>query len=403
MQDEESIDLELRSTQLAKNKRGDMELCLHRGGESSSLAEHYGRAFESAVELYIVSAYLTDWAPDSKLSSSCRKFRFIVGKDFGLTRKKACRDVLKWLPAARKADFMVADRVSGFHPKAAFWKDADGGAYMLMGSSNLSRAAFVGNVEANVTSRISEDRFRSAVEWINWIEERSVPVSDSWLEMYVEAQQNRETHSRKRGSKPSRNEVVSFDLPLPPDWKDLNATTRQKLSAYAKYGDGLERLFRRCANGKIGSRRFFEELPAYWGFERRNRLQGAGWERLGKSANFKEIAIAYLAIVDSSVLHRDDEVRRQLDLLHSSRNSARKAFLSEMLCLRFPDLYPVLNDPVRHFLADSGIRTQRGASEGASYIDLARKLRLALRSEPKHPARNLAELDHLIWGAYGRD
>jgi hypothetical protein len=38
--------------------------------------------------------------------------------------------------------------------------------------------------------------------------------------------------------------------------------------------------------------------------------------------------------------------------------------------------------------------------EGARYIHIAKALRRALRDDPDHPARNLAELDVAIWLAY---
>jgi hypothetical protein len=51
------------------------------------------------------------------------------------------------------------------------------------------------------------------------------------------------------------------------------------------------------------------------------------------------------------------------------------------------------------FLAKNRFTGPRGSSEGGAYIDLARKLRLALRANPAYPAKNLAELDTLIWAS----
>jgi hypothetical protein len=73
-----------------------------------------------------------------------------------------------------------------------------------------------------------------------------------------------------------------------------------------------------------------------------------------------------------------------------------------MLCLRFPTEYPVLNNPVKAYLVDVQFSGPRGASEGVHYIDLARKLRKSLIDNPSHPAKNLAELDTVIWLAYGK-
>jgi len=47
-------------------------------------------------------------------------------------------------------------------------------------------------------------------------------------------------------------------------------------------------------------------------------------------------------------------------------------------------------------------RAVRGASEGARYIDIANTMRQALIQNPDHPAKTLAELDTVIWLAYGK-
>ncbi|PUA19736.1 hypothetical protein C7W93_07880 [Glaciimonas sp. PCH181] len=88
--------------------------------EERKLKSYYQRALDNATELYIVSAYLTHWENDYPLSKHCKTFRLIVGKDFGITRKQACRDVMKWLPNHRRAQFLVAEYIDGFHPKANY-------------------------------------------------------------------------------------------------------------------------------------------------------------------------------------------------------------------------------------------------------------------------------------------
>src|SRR6476620_12776422 len=62
----------------------------------------------------------------------CRRFRIIIGRDFGITRKAACRKVIEWLPEARKFQFKVADQITGFHPKAVFWKEANGDCFAII-------------------------------------------------------------------------------------------------------------------------------------------------------------------------------------------------------------------------------------------------------------------------------
>jgi hypothetical protein len=73
-----------------------------------------------------------------------------------------------------------------------------------------------------------------------------------------------------------------------------------------------------------------------------------------------------------------------------------------MLCLNFPDKYPLINDPVHKYLSDIKFKSPRGFSEGARCIYCATMLRAALLQNPTYPAKNLAELDTAIWGQYGR-
>ena len=378
-----------------------MQLFLHTSEKQTPLKRHYKEAFQEAIELYVVSAYLTEWDTTLTISSSCEHFRFIVGKDFGITRKDACRKVLKWLPADRKADFLVADRIFGFHPKSVIWRNTNGEAFAIIGSSNLSRAAFEKNVEANILVKLSEKEFNDIKDWIGWIEDHSIPVCDGWLDLYVEAERTLSHNSGNKHNKDKKEELptVIFKIPEPANTASLLQQRRAQLKAHEAQRKGLMQLFRRVASQKITDREFYESLPNHWDFALGNRLQGKGWERLGKFANFSELAVAFFTIVDAQKRDRDDVVRREMDRLHTRRNPARKAFFSEMLCLHFPDEYPVLNKPVHEFLADHQLTAPRGASEGAKYIDLSKKLRMALRANPDRKVKNLAEFDHLIWAS----
>ena len=361
------------------------DLILHSlHGSKGGLSVHYERAFNEAVELYIVSAYLTEWKVESPLGRGCKRFRMIVGQDFGITRKHACQSVLNWLPTNLKSDFLVADKISGFHPKAVFWRNAQRDCFALVGSSNLTRAAFEENVEANAFGPIDAKIFQRAKLWIDEIVEHSTPVSESWLAQYVEAPPQ---------PRPPKGQT---NLPIPSDARNRLHRRRKCLIAHQKVSRSLFDFFQKCGDGGISSSEFFDRLPTYWSLNVGNRLQGKGWERLGKNANFQEISQAFLAIQKAGEKDRDDEVRRQMDLMNYSKNPARKAFFTELLCLFFPEQYPLLNEPVNKFLLKHSYRAAKGASEGARYIDLARKLRNALRSHPDHPAKNLAELDTLI-------
>lgn len=378
------------------------KLFLHSSEETSGLNTAYRRAFTSSKELLIVSAYLTNWDGSIPLSANCERFRMIVGKDFGITRKSACEAVMKWVPAEHKVHLRVADQIDGFHPKAVFWREENGQAYTIIGSSNLSLAAFERNYEVNIALPISEKDFDQARQWVDRIAERSVPISPDWLSAYRECE-----HRGGGSTKSSKNrqvaEVRPIGLPWPKGAAKAVRARRRRLEQYRENRDGLMGLFHRCRARQISSSNFYNELPGYWGGEVGGRLQGKGWERRGKDANFQQISESYLRIVDAEADRRDDIVVAEIDRLKSQKNPARKAFLSEMLCLEFPDLYPVLNKPVHLYLSDVKFRGSSGMSEGAEYLDLALRLRLSLDQNPKHPAKNIAELDTVIWLAYPSD
>jgi len=321
----------------------------------------------------------------------------IIGKDFGITKKAACEKVMRWLPPKRKSQFLVADMIAGFHPKAVFWKEPKGDYFAIVGSSNLTRAAFESNFEANVFSHISENEYEEAKNWIRRIEKQSIPVSEDWLSQYKEVTPT----CRGTGSKPTKKnavtQTITLKLPRLAGMKQQIEIRRTQLAAYEKNRKKLISLFRKCADGQISSSQFYEKLPNYWSGELGDRLQGAGWERQGKGSDFRVLAKSYLRILEASDNDRDDVVREEIDELHQMQVTTRKAFLSEMLCLAFPANYPILNNPIQNYLAEMKFKAPRRASEGSRYIDLAIKLRSAIIQNPNHPAKNLAELDTVIW------
>lgn len=379
-----------------------MNLFLHTPDSDSELVDYYRRAFDCATELFIVTAYLTEWNAILKLNSGCVRFRLIIGKDFGITRKAACEAVMRWLPAKRKSQFMVADLIEGFHPKAVFWKESKGNYFAIVGSSNLTRAAFETNYEANIFSRISESEYETAKRWIRRIEKQSIPVSEDWLSKYNEAARAKGGAGKKLAKGNEATPLVALKLPQPAGTKRQIGIRRQQLAAYAQNRNGLINLFKRCAGGQISPAKFYEQLPNYWSGELGDRFQGAGWERQGKDSDFKALSKSYLRILAATEVDRDDVVVVEIDALHQKHVATRKSFLSEMLCLEFPEEYPVLNQPVQDYLAIVDFKAPRGASEGSRYIDLARKLRSSLLQNPGHPAKTLAELDAVIWLAYGK-
>lgn len=370
-----------------------MDLLLHAPTIVGELSSYYERAFKDAVELFVVTAYLTEWDASLELNPECRSFRVIIGRDFGITRKVACEKVLQWLPRERKAQFLVADRIGGFHPKAVFWREKKGKCFAIVGSSNLTRAAFKTNYEANVFFPLSESDYVKAKRWVKNIEKQSVVVSEDWLRKYNEAP------LLGRGKKgPAKEEqdpapVIALELPNPMGMEERLAIRRDQLAMYDKKRAGLIRLFRRCASGQINSEEFYNQLPTYWSREAGDRLQSAGWERNGKGSDFQKLSISFLRILSTAPEDRDDVVAEEIDRLAADKVATRGAFLSEMLCLRFPEEYPVLNKPVKDYLKKVEPRASHESSEGSRYIHLAVTLRSSLLQNPDHPAKNLAELD----------
>lgn len=377
-----------------------MDLHLHVPGTDNKLGGVYSRAFENAVNLYVVSAYLTEWDTSLRLGPSCRHFRLIIGKDFGITRKAACEKVMKWLPAARKAQFMVADNILGFHPKAIFWQEGDGKCYALVGSSNLTRAAFEKNYEANVHCEITPATFAGAKAWVKEIEKHCVVVSEDWLASYPEGPTPRRGPSGKLPIVAPGTKLLP--LPSPPNISTLVKARRKQLRRYEATKAPLLRLFGSCARGEVDSATFFELLPRFWSWDVGNRLQGDGWERRGKGSDFRALSQSFLRILAADAGDRDDAVVLEIDKLAIQGVESRRAFLSEMLCLAFPAEFPVLNQPVKNFMKEVRFRAPRGATEGGRYLDLAKKLRVSLLQAPAYPAKNLAELDTVIWAVYGK-
>jgi hypothetical protein len=365
---------------------------------TAALDSIYSRAFEHSTELYILSAYLTSWAPPAKLGASCKTFEFIVGKDYGITRKQACESVLKWLPKDKRGGFKVAVGIGGFHPKAMFWKEKSGRMYALVGSSNLTDAAFRSNHEANSFRSLTEAQFEQVRRWTTQIGHDCERVDAGWLRFYAEADLRGRGGGRKKSHPDSYNQRVR--LPRPANMTEVLRHRHRLMKGFKKNRSKLLGLFERCSTGRISSADFYKELPGYWNRDT-ERFQGAGFERTGRDANFRHVSQAILAVWNANDAERDQVVEEQRDWLAAKGNPARASFFSEMLCQLFPHQYPVVNRPVRRFMSAIKYRSPRGASEGEKYVALAKHLRFVLRMNADHPAKNLAELDAVVWAQYG--
>jgi hypothetical protein len=373
-----------------------MRIILHPADKSDnrSLARFYSRAISEGVELLIVTAYLTDWAVTSEIKDGCEELSFIVGTDFGITRKHACRSVLKWLPERMKNDFLAADRIPGFHPKLVAWKTKNNHCFLVLGSSNLTQAAFSKNYEANVFTEVSAEEYESIKEWVYEIRRRCSPISEDWLKRYKEAQK---PTSRRAAQK---REVIHLNLPKGDDVERAIRRRRRQQELFKAIKGRMTNLIRWCARGQIANREFYSKMMRLLGRDG-PRFQGRGFEISGKHCDWRDVCTSLLRILSlspkASSVALDNAVRKEIDRLATVGNPSRGAWFSEMLCHFFAQRYPVLDKPVRIWLRDNKYRGPAKATEGARYIDLAVKLRLALRDNVTNRARNLAELDHAIW------
>ena len=381
-----------------------MKLMLHTPNGQSELSAYYQQAFDNAVELFLVTAFLTDWDDSLKINRNCRAFRLIIGKDFGITRKTACEKVMSWLPARRKRQFLVADRIGGFHPKAIFWKEPSGHSFGVVGSSNMTRAAFELNYEVNTFSRLSAAEYARAREWVAGVEKQSAVVTPDWLHRYKEAPLRGGSRScgQQGNAAIDTAPLASCPLPKPDEMQRYISGRRTQLAKYEAHRNGLLRLFRRCASRKVTSEQFYDQLPRHWSWEAGDRFQGRGFALSAKHSDFQAVSESFLKIVRAADADRDDVVAQEIDRLADDKVPTRRSFLSEMLCLRFPDVYPVWNKPTNDYFRTIKLRPPRGASEGERYVYFAKTLRDLLRENPNHPAKNLAELDVVIWLDYAQ-
>lgn len=377
-----------------------MTLYLHPDSQGS-LAAAYVEAFETADEIYVLSAYLRDWK-SFELASECENATLIVGKDFGITRKQALVDALAWKQANRGvAHVYVAANIDGFHPKIVAWR-CDDTYYLIVGSSNLTVAAFESNYEANIRIKISEAKYQQITEWIADILGRSITLDLPWISAYEEAKIPAQRAPVRRVRRPSQ--AFALQLPRFSGLATALAERKERVEAFAPVRPEFELLLRQCADGQIEENEFYDWLILNWNSSEW-KFQGNGVFRHSRSAtDWRLLCQSVVAMLDCSSAKRDRIVQKEYNKLEESgRAEVRKAFVTEMLCHFFPKDYPLWNRPINTWLKQEGRNEERprGLSEGEKYIWLAQQVRAALRADPDYPAQNLAELDHVIW-AYCR-
>ncbi len=370
-----------------------MQLVLVPSNQSGEMKKIYEKAFSEATELYVLSAYLTEWNFHGELNPKCSMFRLIVGTDFGITRKSALEEALVWLPNDQKCNFLAVDHVSGFHPKAAFWKDKKDDYYCVIGSSNQTNAAFNTNYEANILLKITSKHFNQALTWIKNIEDSCSQVNESWIKNYEEG----EPSSKRKPKHNGKNYGMSAEnFKVPPNFEQEFLLDRQRqMAAYAKIRKKFMALVKKCAAGEKSNTEFYREFIRLWGTGHHVSFQTDGWKRTGKNSDFSEVCESLIKVRDSDVTNRDDVVRVELDRLEKLKIPTRKSLFTEFLCKELPDDFPVWNKPIERYLKSHQLDFPRASSFGSKYIHMAREMR-KIRKRESMLVANLAELDLLI-------
>lgn len=369
--------------------------------DKDSLLSLYQKAFDTADEIYIATAFLTDWSFAFKLGKQCNHFVAVVGTNFGLTRKKAFFNILKWLPHKFQRNvFAFPQNESTFHPKILVWKKQKK-YFALVGSSNLTIAALSKNYEINSFNKISKEDYDRITQWFEDRIKSCDPVSKNWIDNFYEEAKIVRKKNQKQIVK--TQPVTPVILKKMAGYKKLLAERQYKLQVFKKKKRLVLNLLKSNAKGQMKNAAFWKEFKLLWHMRWKEedcfRFQGSGVERTcTNKTNWKKATSALVEIIESNQSNEklDELVAEKIDILKRTSNPARKAWLSEMLCQFFPKMYPVLNTPVKTWIKENNWALDRGGTEGQKYIDLARRLRSVVRQNYDY-VKNLAELDTIIW------
>jgi hypothetical protein len=376
----------------------------------------YRRAFSRAVELRVLTAFLTDWNADLHLNSRCRLFVMIVGGSFGLTRLAAIGKLQNWAEAQGP---ITADSLYGFtlretfHPKVLLWREATGKCFALIGSSNLTKAAFDSNVEANALVSLTEAAYAAAIRWVDQLLKSSKPMPD-WLQAYAEGDPPPKRPRRKLKVTSSGKD---WELVLPHKGAEREGRTffehlvRRKAARTNFDNEAKRQILQRlrAAAGRPDSPpgspdqlALYQFLVDVWLGHKDRRMGGIQSVIKGKATDHQRMARAFINVVDAARADRDAEVALQLGRLQLVKPpvATRGALFTELLCHFFPADYPVLDAPVKAWRSGTGFDHRVGGHQGERYVRLAKALRSALGQRPDLKAAglvDLSDLDVLLW------
>lgn len=362
---------------------------------STDLSTFYKAAIKNSTELLIATAFLTEWPITEKLNTNCNNILILVGTDFGLTRKKALTHLLNWSPSDKKSNLLAVPSFSGgsFHPKIIAWKESDGNHYVLLGSSNLTSAAFTNNYEANIVQKISSKEFNKIKRWLRSIAENSQVITNDWIEKYKETKR---AATNRKANQNEKKKVIDLRIKIQKKHIKAILDRRNRQKTFKEIKPILLDILKLCADGNIENDEFWERFWDIWA-NHTSRFQGSGIQFSGKYANWEQACKSFLKIINgpNETFDMDLNVQSEIDFLASKKNPVRGAWLTEMLCHFYPTKYPLINKPVKSWLKIKKYKAQRGATEGSKYIELSRKMRDTMRQNPE--IKTLAELDIVIW------
>ena len=361
------------------------------------LGNVYNKAVSQATDLIITTAFLTEWPISKALCDNCKSLLVLIGTDFGLTRKNALKQLVKWVPNDKGSCILAVPTKTGgcFHPKFIAWKDKKDNYNLLIGSSNLTSAAFSKNYEANMLQVISKNEFENIKIWARDIGTVCQVITPEWIKSYHEAKMR---GCNKKSSVDSHKfrSVIELQIPISADIKKRIAERRKQQEAFSEIKQELVVLTKKCASGKMQNSDYWNNFWALWS-KHPSRFQGSGLQFSGKYANWKEACQSLLNVINgpSDIYDLDIIVQEEINFLKNNENPVKGAWFSEMLCHFFPQYYPILNDPIKKWLKHKKWTAHRGSSEGGKYIELSRMLRNTINQN--NEILNLAELDNVIW------
>jgi hypothetical protein len=137
---------------------------------STALRETLADCLDRSSEVYIAAAWLRDGFSLQQLIKSKCRFQAVIGTDFGMTDPDSVKRLWK---SSDRADVVRLFPATGntFHPKLYLFKTSDGWE-SLVGSANMTAAAFADNYEAMAHLRLT------AQEWAEWL--------DAWRSWWAE-------------------------------------------------------------------------------------------------------------------------------------------------------------------------------------------------------------------------